>query len=141
MHIDEVLKLTDTNEPYIYVDGKPIDARRPKYKMWKRMKDKGLLKCKCCGSEVADVRLVKTKGAGSIHKETGDIKYTFFLVNQEGSKMTFDHWIPKRFLKKKHIDSKVPHNLVLMCFECNQLKANMIPANWQAQYAINTLRW
>jgi len=134
LFLEDVFNATESNCNYVFMFGNPIDNRRPKYRIWKKMHDEGRLKCKCCGSPVHRVKLVPCKGAGSIHKPTEKIKYTFKLYSKDGGEMTFDHWIPKSFLKKRSLHWNCQNNLVLMCKKCNKFKADMVPYNWIQQY-------
>jgi hypothetical protein len=136
--IDHVLNnLLATDEKYIFVDGHPVDTKRNKYRIWRQWFNSGKLKCVCCGTETASIKLVKCRGGlkgGAVH-ESGKIKHTFILYAKNSWPMTLDHWIPKWFLKKKtSLDWKIPGNLVLMCRKCNEVKADMVPFNWETQY-------
>ena len=129
--------LLDTFEKYVWVKGHPVDAKRMKYKIWRELYNSGNLKCKCCGTAVASIKLVKCTGGvkgGSIH-ESGETKYTFFMYAKNNFQMTLDHWIPKSFMKKKtNLDWRITGNLVLMCRKCNEVKGDLVPFNWQTQY-------
>ena len=124
-------EITTLNDDYAFVDNKPIDIRRKKYKLWRKLFNTGQLKCKCCGCKATEIRLIKCWGAGSIYKKNGNIKHTFKLFNESGEEMTIDHWVPRSFLKKLKMNWKIEHNLVLMCRACNKFKADMIPLYWK----------
>jgi 5-methylcytosine-specific restriction endonuclease McrA len=135
--LDYILNhLTTQKTDYVFFNNHPVDKRRKKYWLWRKWYNEGNLKCKCCGSEVAEIRANQCHGSGMIHQETGLVKYSFKIYNKDGIEMTFDHWIPKSFLRKKRLDWKTPQNLVLMCKACNAFKADMIPFNWQTQYVL-----
>lgn len=135
--LDYVLNhLTTQKKNYVYFNNQPVDNRRKKYWLWRKWYNEGNLKCKCCGSEVAEIRAIKCRGEGSLHAKSGKVKYSFKLYSKDGIEMTFDHWIPKSFLRKMKLDWKTPENLVLMCKRCNTFKADMIPLYWQSQYAL-----
>ena len=135
--IDYILnELTNQTASYIFHNGNPVDIRRKKYWLWRKWFNDGNLKCRCCGIEATEIRDIKCSGDGSLHKPSRLKKHNFKLFNKDGGQMTLDHWIPKSFLRKKGFDWKSPYNLVLMCNKCNVLKADMIPANWESQYAL-----
>lgn len=123
--------LTTKKSDYVFYDGKPIDRRRHKYCLWRRWYKNGPIKCRCCSSKAIHIKLIKCEGPGSIHKESGETKYTFKLFDRSKTEITVDHWIPKSFLKKKRIKGGINNNLVPMCRKCNKLKAFMIPIHCQ----------
>lgn len=128
--IEEVLEITDTEDRYIFYKNVPIDAKRPKYDIWRKFYIENSFYCRCCKSSPAYFKLIKCSGDGAIFTPTGDVKHTFKLFDENGNPMTFDHWIPKKILKEIGIDSNNRKNLVLMCTHCNKLKGDLLPHNW-----------
>ena len=132
--IEFVLKATKSTKDYEFFAGVPVDMRNKKYNRWREMYKAGLFRCKMCGKEAAYMRLVKCNGNGSIHKKSGATKHNFQLFDKTNVPMTFDHWIPKSFLKRKQLFFKAKENLVMMCKPCNRFKADAVPHNWKDCY-------
>lgn len=126
--------LTRCNENYAFYKNHPIDIRRRKFKIWRKMFSEGTLQCHACKATVTEIRLIKCTSDGSIHKPTGKTKHTFKLFGDRGQEMTIDHWIPKSFLRKRKLHWNMMDNLMLMCEDCNKFKSDIIPHNWQELY-------
>jgi 5-methylcytosine-specific restriction endonuclease McrA len=126
--------LTSQGKDYVIFKGHPIDSRNRKFKIWRKLLNEDQLRCHSCKTKVAEIRLVKCKGAGSIYKPNGQIKHTFKLYNNKGIEMTIDHLIPKSFLRRNGLSWNMLDNLVLMCQPCNKFKGDSIPYNWREMY-------
>lgn len=137
MSIDILLSLfrVKRDNKYVFINGNPIDMRNRKYGRWLRLYQAGKLKCKCCGVKPDRIEIVRCKGHGKWH-ESGKHKHHLKLFAGK-DEMTFDHWVPKSFLRKKtNLCYRAESNLVLMCESCNRIKADLVPYHWQKQYAI-----
>lgn len=128
-----MLKSKKKSKGYVFINDHPVDTKRPKYRKWIQLFRKNKLECSLCGSKAVKMKLVECTSDGYIHVPSGKTKHTFFLIDQYGVKMTFDHWIPKSFLKNNNIDDRVD-NYILMCETCNRLKGDMVPLHWKIQY-------
>lgn len=71
-------------------------------------------KCVCCGKEGTHFRLDADRDGGNI-----DGRRHFNLYAEDGTLMTKDHILPKKFGGKDHID-----NMQTMCKDCNEAKGS-----------------
>lgn len=123
----------ECTDRYTFIKDRPVERRRKKYKRYRNLHQRDMLKCKCCGRKAYRFKFVRCIHDGKIHKPTGLNKYTFILVDRYNSPMTFDHWIPMDFLKKRNL-IKYEKNIVLMCRKCNGIKGDLVPFNWKELY-------
>jgi hypothetical protein len=136
--LEAIREARRNGQSYTEFENHPVDTRNKTYPLWYRwLKEKGKIKCFGCGREAHYMKLKKCKGAGSIHKESGEQKHFFQLVsvNTHGDEMPFtlDHWIPRSFLNKlsQLFDYSIKDNLVPMCACCNSQKQDRLPKNFK----------
>lgn len=127
---------------YIFILGHPVDTTVRKYAKYFEFFDKGEDQCFICGKKIDHFKLIKTNGAGSIHKPTGLIKYTLKPYTEDNIPITIDHWYPKSFLKHYKLKTNFDNHIV-MCRDCNKEKENIIPlAGWyKSKFRIPELRY